>query len=455
MDMPTRIAPEPPLIDVGQLIDSQRPGRVLLRLVLVCWLVTFFDGFDTNAIAFAAPYLTQAYSFDKAQMANVFTAGGFGTLFGGLVFGPLGDRIGRRRAVIIATFTFGVLTLLLALSNQYWELLAARVLNGIALGGALPLIWALGVEYVPTRYRATAITLIMLGYGIGVAAAGPISVALLPRFGWQAIFVFGGAASLGATVLLWVFLPESLRFLALHGSDRQRLAAVVRWLDPRREPPIEARYVLAAAQPAERHSWWPLALFSGQGRWITPLRWLSYISSSMIAFFFTTWGPTVFEQLGLDRSTAAWVISLNSLAGAIGALALMRFTDRLGVISIATLPAIAVPSFLVIGLAPISPMTAVVVMVSLYAFIGGSHYGIISIAGTFYPTRQRALGAGWMSGIGKLGSILAPQLGGVLLSSGMPVQRIFAVLALFPAIFAACGFTLGRLERAGKVRAAA
>ena len=159
--------------------------------------------------------------------------------------------------------------------------------------------------------------------------------------------------------------------------------------------------------------------------------------------------------MGLDRATAAWAVSLNSLAGALGGIALMRFTDRLGVISIAVMPAIAVPALLAIGLAPIAPLSAVITMGILYVFIGGSHYGIISIAGTFYPTTHRALGTGWMSGIGKLGSVLAPLLGGVLLGSGMPIQRIFAVLAVFPAIFAVCGFTIGRLERSGKLRAAA
>jgi MFS transporter, AAHS family, 4-hydroxybenzoate transporter len=444
-----------PSIDVGQLIESQRPGPILVRLVLVCWLITFFDGFDTNAIAFAAPYLAKAYSFDKSALANVFAAGGFGTLFGGFLFGALGDRIGRRRAVIAATLTFSMLTLLLALSDRYWELVLVRFLNGVALGGALPLTWALGVEYVPTRYRATAVTLIMLGYGIGVAAAGPISVALLPRFGWQSIFVFGGLASLLATGALWAYLPESLRFLAAQGAANERLARVVRWFDPKRNDPQDAQYVLASVAPLERQSWGPAPLFAGQMRWITPLLWFGYVASSMIAFFFTTWGPTVFEEMGLERSTAAWAVSLNSLAGAVGAIALMRFTDRVGVISIAVMPAISVPALLAIGLAPIHPMTAVVMMGVLYVFLGGSHYGIISIAGTFYPTPHRALGTGWMSGIGKLGSVLAPLLGGALLSSGMPIQRIFAVLAIFPALFAACGFTIGRLEQAGKLRAAA
>jgi AAHS family 4-hydroxybenzoate transporter-like MFS transporter len=444
-----------PSVDVGQLIERQRPGPILFRLVLVCWLITFFDGFDTNAIAFAAPYLAKAYSFDKSALAQVFAAGGFGTLFGGFLFGALGDRIGRRRAVLSATLTFAILTLLLALSDRYWELLLVRFLNGVALGGALPLTWALGVEYVPTRYRATAVTLIMLGYGLGVAAAGPISVALLPRFGWQSIFVFGGLASLLATGALAAYLPESLRFLAAQGADNARLARVVRWFDPKRHDPPDVQYVLASVAPEGRQSWGPAPLFAGQMRWITPLLWFGYVASSMIAFFFTTWGPTVFEEMGLERSTAAWAVSLNSLAGAIGAISLMRFTDRLGVISIAVMPAISVPALLAIGLAPIHPMTAVVMMGVLYVFLGGSHYGIISIAGTFYPTTHRALGTGWMSGIGKLGSVLAPLLGGALLSSGMPIQRIFAILAVFPAIFALCGFTIGRLEQAGKLRAAA
>jgi AAHS family 4-hydroxybenzoate transporter-like MFS transporter len=182
---------------------------------------------------------------------------------------------------------------------------------------------------------------------------------------------------------------------------------------------------------------------------------MSYIASSMLTFFYTTWGPTVFEEMGLDRNTAAWAVSMNSVAGAIGAISLMRFTDRVGVISIAVLPAIAVPSLLLIGLAPVPASMAATITALLYVFIGGSHYGIISVAGTFYPTTRRALGAGWMSAAGKLGSIMAPLLGGVLLTSIMPVQRVFAVLAIFPAIFALCGLTLGRLERAGKVRPAA
>ena len=456
--MPT-LTPRPaangPTIDVAQIIEAQRPGKVLIRLVLVAWLVTFFDGFDLNAIAFAAPYLSKAFAFDKSQLANIFVAGGVGALLGGVLFGALGDRIGRRRAILGATTAFGLLTLSMAACHTYGQLLAVRCLDGIALGGALPLIQSLAVEYVPTRYRATAVTLITLGYGIGVGAAGPVSLLLLPRFGWQAIFVFGGIASLLAALILFFQLPESLRFMAAQGIAPRRLRETMRWLDPGRVVAEPARYVLDGMAVAAPRSHSPRVLFSGSLRWVTPLLWLGYMASSMTSFFFTTWGPIVFESMGLSRSTAAWTLSMNSVAGALGGIALMRFTDRTGALSVAVLPAVTVPFLLAIGLSSVSPVAFVSMMALLFVLLGGSHYGIISISGTYYPTSCRAFGAGWMSAMGKLGSILAPWIGGLLLSSQLPVRTTFALLAVLPTVLALCAFAIGMLERAGRVRPAA
>src|SRR6185437_6744319 len=149
-------------------------------------LVMFFDGYDLNVIPFTAPDVMKAYGLDTSMWKNVLTIGVFGTLLGSVVFGILGDRRGRRIAIVSATAAFGFLTLLFAAAANYHQQLILRLLNGIALGGAVPLTWALSVEYVPRRYRATIVTVIMMGYGIGVAVSGPIAVKLLiPSFGWQ------------------------------------------------------------------------------------------------------------------------------------------------------------------------------------------------------------------------------------------------------------------------------
>ncbi|MFO7277573.1 MAG: MFS transporter [Pseudomonadota bacterium] len=438
---------KPSIIDVAQVIEQQKPGRFTVRLVLISWLVTFFDGYDMNVIAFAAPYLAGEYGLDTLMLGNLFSIGVAGTILGGFLFGYIGDRIGRRRAIILVTALFGGLTLALGFADDYREFLVLRFLNGIALGGALPLIWALSIEYVPRRFRATAVTLIMLGYSLGVATAGPISVFLIPRFGWPAVFVFGGAASLVSAALLYFVLPESLRFMVTREMSRDAIARGLRRLAPGLTIPPDARFVISDEAASARGVSRLAALFQGELALITPLLWLAFIASSMATYFYANWGPLVFEGLGLSRHQAAWVTTLNSVAGALGGLALMRFTDRLGPVSVAALPAISVPLLLVVGLTPMGLGALTAFTVTLKFFLGGAHFGITSIAGLFYPTAGRGSGAGWAASVAKIGSVAGPWLGGYVLASGLAAQKTFAVLAICPAVFAASVFAIVLVQR--------
>lgn len=445
---------KPSTVDVAQVIEEQKLGGFVIRLILVSWLVTFFDGYDMNIIAFAAPYFRGEYQLDDVMLGQVFGIGVAGTIVGGFLFGYIGDRFGRRSTIIFCTVTFGLLTLAMGFAGGYTEFLVLRFLNGITLGGAIPLTWALSIEYVPKRYRATVVTLIMLGYTLGVASAGPISIVLIPQFGWPSVFIFGGLASLASAALLYFKLPESLRFLAARNMGREAMAQIVRRIAPNRPITPETQFVLLdEASPHHSHSN-IAALFHGELSLITPLLWIAYIASSMTTFFFASWGPVVFEGMGFTRNQAAWVTSLNSLAGAVGGLALMRFTDRLGAISVAVLPAISVPMLLLVGFVPLSEVGLVVLLLLLKFFLGGSHFGITSIAGLFYPTAHRASGAGWASSVAKIGSVAGPWIGGYILASNLPVEKAFALLAVCPAVFAVCVFLIGIVQRNGRRRAA-
>jgi MFS transporter, AAHS family, 4-hydroxybenzoate transporter len=172
------------VVDVSRVVEQQKLGRFLVGLVVISWIITFFDGFDSQAIAFAAPYLSSQYHLDRIMMGNIFSMGLVGTLIGGFAFGYLGDRIGRRPAIILATAAFGLLTLAFVVANGYASLLALRLIDGIALGGMLPLAWALNIEYAPKRYRSTIVTVIMIGYSVGVALGGPTANWLIPQYGW-------------------------------------------------------------------------------------------------------------------------------------------------------------------------------------------------------------------------------------------------------------------------------
>jgi AAHS family 4-hydroxybenzoate transporter-like MFS transporter len=432
------------LIDVAEIVERQKPGRFLTVLVLVSWIITFFDGYDSNVIAYAAPYLATQYNLDRVMVGNIFSSGLVGTLIGGFAFGYLGDRVGRRPGIILATAAFGFLTLAFILASGYRSLLMLRLFDGIAVGGMLPLAWALNIEYAPKRYRATVVTIIMIGYSAGAALGGPIAVWLIPQHGWQSVFVVGGVLSLIAALGLLFVLPESARFLASKGLKPRRVAKLLHRLTGQ-SIPEDAEFVVADEE-GHAKDFHPALLFRDRLRWITPLLWIAYIFSSMTVFFLATWTPLVFEALHYTRSQAALAGSLTAVAGAIGGLLLMRFTDNKGAIAITAMPLLAIPLLLAAAFVDVDQASFLVLFTLIALFLIGGHFGLHSIAGIFYPSAYRGNGAGWATSVAKIGSIAGPFLAGIILSTSLPVRNIFAVLAICPAVFVVCIFVIGMIH---------
>jgi AAHS family 4-hydroxybenzoate transporter-like MFS transporter len=434
-----------PIFDVSSAIESQRVNAFLVRLLLISCTVAFFDGFDQNVISFAAPTIAPALELTPSMMGNVFSIGLVGSILGGFLFGAIGDRWGRRTAIILATLSFSVLTLAVALASSYTDLLIMRLLVGIGTGGMLPVCWALNIECAPKRSRSSMVTLVMLGYSAGVSLGGPVALWLIPQYGWQSVFIFGGVLSLVATGMLIAMLPESIRFLTAQGGDPVAITKILRSMAPAMQIPVGARFVLSDEPPnAKRFS--PALLFQGELRWITPMLWLATIFSSMAAFFLATWTPLVFEALQFSRSSAAAAGSITAIAGALGGLALMRFTDKHGAIAVAAMPALAIPLMVTGGLIDVSHAEFLVLIGFIaFALIGG-HLGLNSIAGIFYPSAWRANGAGWANSVGKIGSVAGPLLGGAIMSTSLPIRNIFAVMAICPTVVLICLVVIGRIH---------
>ncbi len=329
-------------INVSAIIERQKLNGFLVRLVVISWIITFFDGFDQNVISFAAPTIAPMYHLTRPMMGNVFAIGLVGTMLGGFLFGWIGDRFGRRPAVIVATLLFAIMTLDFALVGSYGGFLAMRLAVGIGTGGMLPLSWALNIEYAPKRWRSSIVTVVMLGYSAGISLGGPIAVWLIPRFGWQSVFLFGGFLSLLAAIALIAQLPESIRFMVAAQKDGKAIADILRHIAPDRVIPHSARFAMSDEDRLAKH-FSPRLLFGGALRWITPMLWVAYIFSSMAVFFLATWTPLVFEALSYSRPEAAAAGSITAIAGALGGLALMRFTDTFGAIAVAAMPALAIP----------------------------------------------------------------------------------------------------------------
>jgi AAHS family 4-hydroxybenzoate transporter-like MFS transporter len=432
--------------DLTEIIEKQKLTSFIVRLVLLSWIVTFFDGFDVSVLSFAWPDMASSLHINRLSLGIVFGAGQCGMVLGGFVFGYLGDRIGRRLSIILSTALFGVFAFSIAAAGSYSVLISLRFVEGIAMGGLFPLAWALNIEFVPRRFRSTVVTLIMVGYSIGSSSAGPLTILLAPHHGWRSLFVVGGTVAFVGTALLILFLPESMKFLALRNKHTEVIAAYAQRLAPGRAISSDDKFVISDEGHAPGRKFTVSLLFCNELRWITPLMWLAYAASSMAVFFGSSWGPNILLIIGYTRSTAALTASLNTLAGAVGGLLLMRFLDKRGAATIALFPAIATPVLLAMAFAGVTGHAFLVLYFFGSMCVTGAHYGLMGIAGIFYPSAYRSNGTGWMASVGKIGSIVGPILGGVALAR-IPAKHVFAILAVCPLVVAASVTIIGHFQQ--------
>ena len=168
------------VIDIPDYIDRQPVGAFQIRVLLICAAVLFIDGFDTQAIGYVAPAVAQEWKLARGALGPVFSAGLFGLMIGALVLGPLADRIGRKRIIVLSTAAFGIGTLLTILAQDAEWLMALRFLTGLGLGGAMPNAVALTSEFSPHRRRATMVMMMFAGFSIGAALGGLVAAGLIP-----------------------------------------------------------------------------------------------------------------------------------------------------------------------------------------------------------------------------------------------------------------------------------
>src|SRR6202050_3035749 len=238
--MPTAVR----TVDVSAIIDGRRLTGFNYGLITLSWLITVFDGFDMMLVSFTAPYMRDEFGLSKMMLGRVFSAGLVGMMLGGFIFSFVADRIGRRATVVTAAFGFGLLTVATGFAGSYKGLLALRFLDGLALGGMLPLAWALNIEFVPTRMRSTIVTIIMMGYSFGTAVAAPLTNWIAPNHGWQGVYLAGGAGTLICATALWYKLPESIRFLVTKGLKPESVARTLRHMDPASDVTAADHFVL-------------------------------------------------------------------------------------------------------------------------------------------------------------------------------------------------------------------
>jgi AAHS family 4-hydroxybenzoate transporter-like MFS transporter len=436
---------EDAVIDAGRLVDEQRFNPLAARLLLLSLLAVVSDGYDLQAAAYVGPELVKAWHIERAALGPMFSAGLVGLLFGAPIFGYLGDRFGRKRALVAGCFVYGVFTLAAMAARSIDQLIALRFLTGLGLGGLLPNVVALNTELAPRRMRAAFVIIVFFGMPLGGALPGPIAAELMPRFGWPVIFLVGGLAPLLIGVFLLRLMPESIKYLLLHEHRRADALGLLRRLRPEIAIPEEARFAVPAATARTGAS--PKELFSGGLALMTPLLWLAFACNLMANFIVNSWLPTLLQEGGFSVASAAYITTLLFVGGMAGGGVMVFLVDRWGVLPAAGLFLCGVPLAAGLGFAGSAPAALSLLSLGLGFCIVGIQNGLNAISGMLYPTPCRAKGAGWAFAAGRCGAVLGPMIGAALVARHASLPQFFLAPAIAMAVGAAASLALLRLCR--------
>jgi MFS transporter, AAHS family, 4-hydroxybenzoate transporter len=426
-----------PTSDLESVIDSSRVGRFQIVIVAMCALVAMMDGFDTQSIAFVAPEIIRGWHVAPSAFGIVFGSGLFGGLMGAVIFGAAGDRFGRRRTLIPAMILIAAGSLTTPLAGSLNVLTGIRFVTGLGLGGVVPSFIALASEYVPRRVRATLVGLMFCGFPLGAVVGGLASAWLIPTFGWQSVFIAGGVMPLALLPVFVMFVPESVRFMAIKGHVAQvrvilrRLNSVAEWNDRVSETVHEVRS--------------PTASLFAHGRAPgTLLLWLVFFLSLLMSYFLVNWIPVVARSSGMDLKSAVVAVATLNLGAVVGCIALGRLADRFGpAVTIGCAYLVGAIAIAAIGRAGDSTGLLYATTFLAGAFSIGAQMCTVALCAGFYETFLRATGIGWSIGVGRIGAIVGPVLGGILLGAGFAPPSLFIVISLTSMGAALAVFALG------------
>jgi benzoate transport len=420
------------MMDPQELVRNGPMSQFQILVVGLAVLIAGLDGFDVLAAAYTAPAIASAWHLRPTEIGALLSTGLVGMGFGALIFGMIGDRLGRRSAILLCLIILCVGMFGSATSDSLLSLGIWRVFTGLGIGGVLANINILVAEFSPARYRHLTVVIMSVGYPIGATLGGFASVPLIKLHGWPAVYIFGG---IGVLILLPIALfsiPESIDFLLISRSANalQRLNRIMARMG-------YAQLGILPEVPCETaHKGRLLSLFQRRYRGGTISTSVAYFCIMMTAYFLLSWMPKVITSFGFDISTGIAASLLLNTGGVAGCVLYGLFASAIGArrLAVGFLFGLCIMTF-AFGYLPAEASVLLIAATVLGFCLHTSISCLYAVVPFTFPAAIRTTGTGFAMSIGRVGAVGGPLAAGFLMSSGWPNHALFAVLSL-PALVA-------------------
>jgi benzoate transport len=444
---PTGTVSVRPYVTVDNAVPPASDSRWTARQILVvatCFILNMLDGMDVLILSYVAPALSADWQVSPESLGVVFSAGLAGMAAGGLLIAPLADRFGRRKLILASLIMMALAMFGSSIATSIFELIASRFVVGIGIGTVLASMAALTAEYAPAKHRTFAVGFLQAGYPVGATITGFVVASQVATHGWQAMLL--GAAILCAVAipLVWLLLPESIAFL-LSRQPKGALDKANRLLVSIGQPRLDA---LPPQNVSAAHHAGVRGLLSDGRASSTILLWLAIIFSFMTLYFVISWIPKLAVEAGLPAKDAIYAGAIYNIGAFFGTssigLVAMRFDLRKLILTYMVLAAAALVVFGSVAM-PLVATLATAFLIGV--FVQGGFNGCYPLAASLYPPEARGTGIGWAMGVGRIGAVIGPMLGGFLLAAKVSLPVIFGIFAV-PVVLAGLCAAMIRLPKA-------
>ncbi|MDQ9021507.1 MFS transporter [Acinetobacter sichuanensis] len=416
-------------VDLREFLDENRISPLQKFIIFICLMIVVVDGIDISIMGFVAPVIKNEWGITTTALAPVMSAALVGLALGAVISGPLADKFGRKKLLIVNLIGFGFFTLIAAVSTNVTELMIFRFIAGLFMGGVMPQAVTLTTDYSPMRVNARMVTLILSGFTFGAALGGFLAAWVIPHYNWHAMMIIGGILPLILAVIVAFKLPESIGFKVLKQHPKAEIDAIIQKIAPDFDT---TNKVFVLPKPKTKSVDNPVKTIISPFYFLGSfLLWWTYASGLFVVYLLGSWLPMMSNEFGFSISEASMITAIYQLGGPIGCYACGYLMDKINAhIGLVICYLIAIVFMIFIGEVGHNFYVYSAMCFFVGMWMNGANSGVNGLSSAFYPVFARATGNSWMHGIGRLGAVASAFAGAYFLNQGWSASKIFLVLCV-------------------------